>query len=241
MLEGDQTPPANVSSPFDKRLRLPRFQEVPSQAPSPFEAASPEPRRFPRFRDESQPANTFESLPSSPSVFQGALRAQPLPDISSQSHRPRHGVGRGLLFQPYKALPVPRSLEEVRIPDRAELAAMERIHGTPRPMPDFIFYHFRTVYRMPLDIAWDMRRSFMIGVYPSRLVYLDYDKLSNIPTQWHRIYGEIRSLYWARILSVKQGGHREHLEHELSSSPGPCRCEDCGHAREHGMMGPRLR
>ena len=77
----------------------------------------------------------------------------------------------------------------------------------------------------------------MIGVYPSGLVYFDYDKLSNIPTQWYSIYGELPALYWARILYVKQGGHREHLEHKLSRSTGPCRCEDCGYAREHGMMG----
>ena len=48
---------------------------------------------------------------------------------------------------------MPRSLEDVQIPDHAELVAMAQIHGMPRPMPELIFYHFRRGYRVPLDIA----------------------------------------------------------------------------------------
>ena len=82
MLEGGETLPANESSPPGERLRLPRFQGVPSQAPSPSEAASTEPGGFPRFRGASQLA-IHSSLCLLLCRYLENLPAQPLPDTSS--------------------------------------------------------------------------------------------------------------------------------------------------------------
>jgi hypothetical protein len=158
-------------------------------------------------------ATPFEAQSASTFVSQQVPPTLPRPGNLPQPQ------GRGcrddpsLRFQPYQAGPVPRSLE---------------VH---------IFHHFRRGHGVPPDIALDMRAQSMISVYPSSLAYLDYQRLAAIPTRRHRASGAvIPALYWVRILTVKHGPRREHVEHLLSEATGPCRCHNCEYDRRHGMM-----
>jgi hypothetical protein len=177
--------------------------------------ASSPPRRLRllRFREASQQAPSFEHVPA-PSVSQQVSPVQPQPDNPSQFQRSSRGVNLGPLFQPHQAGPEPNTLEEVQIPDRGELDVMEHIHGRPRLMSQLDLHYSRIAYDVPLDIASDMRTLSMIGVYPSSLIYLDYQSLAKIPTQWHLNFGTvILPLYWAHPLYLKQDQRREHVEH----------------------------
>lgn len=145
-------------------------------------------------------------------------------------------VDHGPRFQPYQAPPVPIRLAEVQIPGRAELAAMEQIHGRPRPMSTRTFHQFRRAYGVPPDIAYDMRAAFMVGVHPSSLVYVNYERLASIPPQGYRSsQPERQASYWVCILTVTQATCREHIEHFLSEAPGPCGCHDCRYDGGHGL------
>jgi len=192
--------------------------------------------RLPRFREVSQQAPSFEHV-LAPSISQQGSPVQHQPDNPSQFQRSSHGVNLGPLFQPHQAGPEPNTLEEVQIPDRGELDAMEHIHGRPRLMSQFDLHCFCIAYDVPLDIASDMRALSMIGVYPSSLIYLDHQSLAKIPAQWHWNFGTvIPPLYWARLLHLKQDQHREHVEHGLSQTPGPCRCNACQDDHEYGTV-----
>jgi hypothetical protein len=172
--------------------------------------------RLPRFREASQQAPSFEHV-LAPSVSQQGSPVQPEPDNPSQFQRSSHEVNFGPLFRPHQAGPEPNTLEEVQIPDRAELDVMEHIHGRPRLMSQLDLHYFCIAHDVPLGIAFDMRALSMIGVYPSSLIYLDYQSLAKIPAQWHWSFGTvIPPLYWARLLYLKQDQHREHVEHGLS-------------------------
>ena len=257
MLEANETPPADETSSPEEQVRLPIFQETSQQAPSSrSELAPPERVRLPRFQEASQ-QSSFEPepalveqvrLPRFQELSRQALSfepqqgppARPWPHSSLQPQLPSYEANRRPLFRPYHAGPEPHTLEEVRVPDRAELDVMKQIHGRPRPMSDAILYDFCRAYEVPLDIASDMRARSMIGLYPSSLIYLDYQGLATIPPRRHWYFRvPIPPLYWARILYVKQGQQREHVEHVMSKAPGPCLCNRCQYDREQGvLMGP---
>jgi hypothetical protein len=163
---------------------------------------------LPRFREASRQAPSFEPVPA-PSVPQQGSPVQPQPDNPSQFQRSSHGVNLGPLFRPHQAGPEPDTLEEVQIPDCGELDVIEHIYDRPRLMSQLDLHYFYIAHDMLLDIASDMRALSMIGVYPSSLIYLDYQSLAEIPAQWHWSFGAaIPPLYWAYLLYLKQDQHR---------------------------------
>ena len=256
-LPGLQATPRRAASLDPQPPRTSLIQEAPSTLPWP---ENPSLRQQPapsgprtvnpsssRIDHSAQPwrdpwAQLQRSPPSEPEatlppLSQHASHSLPRSRALPQSRRPILGLPHGRWIRPYIAPPIPRSPDEVRIRDRTELAALEQVHGRPGPMSDTIFHQFRRGYGVPADIAFDMRARSMIGVYPSSLVYLDYDRLARIPPQRLRSSGAaIPALYWVRILTVKQAPYREHVEHFLCKRPEPCMCQNCRYDREQGTV-----
>jgi hypothetical protein len=207
--------PANhgASSLPERESRLRRLQEAPQQA-APFELRSSTTSVFQQARaalpspdhsTEPQPASSFDAESAPPSMSKQEPSALPSSEALPRPRRLRDRVDRGSWFPPYRAPPIPRNLDEVQIPDGAELAVMEQIHGKPGGISESLFHKFRRGYGVPPDIAFNMKGQSMIRVYPSGLIYLDYGRLAATPAQRHRSSGaEIPALYWVRILTLKQ-------------------------------------
>lgn len=219
----DHLPRRHQSAPLELRTVIPSmFQQ------NPLTRSQPEPSSQ---HQQPAPLESEFTLPSPPR--QGPPRSGALPPPQGSRRR----VDRGRRFRPYQTPPIPRSLDDVRIPDHAELASMEQVHGRPGPMSDTMFYQFRRRYGLPPDIAFEMRARSMNGVYPSSLIYIDYERLARTPPQRHRYsVAAVPALYLVRILTVKQAPHREHIAHFLSKSPRPCQCHDCQYDRQRGVM-----